>query len=486
MYLIRNLPLQRKIVAVAMIVTAAALVLAGVTLILIDFNRARADLLEETNSAVRILAYNAAAAAAFKDAEDARAILDSLANEQSFAAACLYTDGLLAEYHGPEHEPCPPFLPENGFTNGYLIASSSIDQNGTQYGTVSVRATLAPMYAQIRARIAMVFGILLLAGVIAYALSSRLKELIAEPVLSLAATAGAITAKEDYSIRAIKHSNDEVGQLSESFNQMLSLIEKRNSELKQRTEELVLANRMKDEFLATLSHELRTPLNSMLGWIVLLREGRLTGAQVDKALASIDRNVRLQASVINDLLDVSRIISGKFTMESSVIELQPVMERSMEVVKPAAQARQTAIHLHAPHDAVLVSGDSFRLQQVFWNLLSNAVKFSPEKSVVEVSIEEVAGQAVVRVKDKGVGITAEFLPHVFDRFRQADSSSTREYGGLGLGLSIVRHIVEMHGGKVWAESDGIQRGSTFSLQLPLAEVRQDSEGPVGLRDTARR
>jgi signal transduction histidine kinase len=224
----------------------------------------------------------------------------------------------------------------------------------------------------------------------------------------------------------------------------------------------------------------------MLGWIVLLREGRLNAAQAEKAMASIERNARLQASVINDLLDVSRIISGKFTMENSVIELKPVVERAIEVVRPAAQSRQTVIQLHVLDNGVVVNGDPFRLQQVFWNLLSNAVKFSPEKGVVDITLETSDQHAIVRVKDNGIGISSDFLPHVFDRFRQADSSSTREYGGLGLGLSIVRHIVEMHGGRVWAESEGPERGATFSLQLPLASVPSGMQSSIGLGNTASR
>jgi signal transduction histidine kinase len=230
------------------------------------------------------------------------------------------------------------------------------------------------------------------------------------------------------------------------------------------------ANRTKDEFLATLSHELRSPLGVILTWVALLRSGRIDDAGKIRALEAIERNTRHQAKLIEDLLDVSRIISGKMRLEVGVVSLADVVEAALEGVRHAADAK--VIRLEVPPAATVgpVSGDPARLQQVIWNLLSNAVKFTPRGGQVSVHVERVESQAQIQVADSGRGIDPVFLPHIFERFRQADSSTTRSDGGLGLGLAIVRHLVELHGGTVQAESDGFGHGSTFTVRLPLRAV----------------
>ncbi|MFP5287381.1 MAG: ATP-binding protein, partial [Thermoanaerobaculia bacterium] len=229
------------------------------------------------------------------------------------------------------------------------------------------------------------------------------------------------------------------------------------------------ANRIKDEFLATVSHELRTPLNAMMGWAQLLQ---VNGNDPDKrrhGIETILRNARVQAHLIDDLLDVSRIITGQMRLDIRPVHLVPVIEAAIESVQPAAVARQIRIQklLDDPL-AGPVAGDPARLQQVTWNLLSNAVKFTPKGGRVEVRLERVNSHVEIIVADTGVGISPEFLPHVFDRFRQLDSSSTRKHGGLGLGLSIVRHLVELHGGTVRVKSGGDGQGTTFIVDLPLS------------------
>jgi signal transduction histidine kinase/ActR/RegA family two-component response regulator len=230
------------------------------------------------------------------------------------------------------------------------------------------------------------------------------------------------------------------------------------------------ANRTKDEFLATLSHELRTPLSAVLGWARLLRAGKVDDDTMARALETIERNARSQAQLIEDLLDVSRIISGKLRLEVRQLDLPPVIEAALDVVRGAAEAKRVALETSLDRLLGPVAGDPDRLQQVVWNLLSNAVKFTSEGGRVEIRLERVAGRAEIRVSDTGAGIPPELLPHIFERFRQGDGSSTRSHGGLGLGLAIVRHIVELHGGSARAESDGPGRGSTFTISLPLAVV----------------
>jgi signal transduction histidine kinase len=205
-------------------------------------------------------------------------------------------------------------------------------------------------------------------------------------------------------------------------------------------------------------------LNAILGWITLVREGRLSEERREVALESIQRNARLQAKLIEDLLDVSRIISGKFTLEFADVDLKRIVDAACEVIRPAAEAKQIRIAVRG--QTAHAMGDAARLQQAVWNLLSNAVKFTPEGGAVEIRIDAEHGHVRISVTDNGQGIDGEFLPYVFDRFRQADGSSTRVHGGLGIGLALVRHIVELHGGWVLASSQGKGYGSTFTIGLP--------------------
>src|SRR6266404_1641063 len=227
------------------------------------------------------------------------------------------------------------------------------------------------------------------------------------------------------------------------------------------------ANRTKDEFLATLSHELRTPLTAILGWSHLLRVNQLREPQFAHALETIERNARAQSQLIDDLLDVSRIVTGQLQIEFSTVNLAAVIEAAIQSVHPALAAKD--IQLDTLVDpGCSVSGDSNRLQQVFWNLFSNAIKFTPKGGQIKVTTVHHDSEICVKVSDTGMGINPEFLPYIFDRFRQADGSTTRAQGGLGLGLAIVRHLVELHYGKVDVESDGDQRGSTFTVRLPTS------------------
>ena len=230
-------------------------------------------------------------------------------------------------------------------------------------------------------------------------------------------------------------------------------------------------NRMKDEFLATLSHELRSPLNSMLGWAKLLNTRSFDAATTKRAMEIIERNARAQAQLVEDLLDVSRIIQGQFRLDVRPVELLSVLESAMLAVRPAAEAKEIRLKAVFERGVSVISGDSNRLQQVFWNLLSNAIKFTPKGGGVEVNLVQVNSYLEIAIADTGQGISPEFVPYVFERFRQADSSITRSFSGLGLGLAIVRHLVELHGGTVHAQSQGEGLGSTFTVKLPILPMQ---------------
>ena len=227
------------------------------------------------------------------------------------------------------------------------------------------------------------------------------------------------------------------------------------------------SNRLKDEFLATVSHELRTPLTAILGWSRMLDSGTLDSGQKERAIQTIQRNAKAQAELVDDILDVSRIITGNLYLNLEPTELGPVIEAATNAVRPTAEAKRIEIETSFEADPALISGDTHRLQQVVWNLLSNAVKFTAAGGHVRIHTYQTAKYVHLEVKDDGQGISAEFLPHVFERFRQADSSTTRLHGGLGLGLAIVRHLVEIHGGTVHAQSEGDGKGATFTVTLPL-------------------
>jgi signal transduction histidine kinase/CheY-like chemotaxis protein len=228
---------------------------------------------------------------------------------------------------------------------------------------------------------------------------------------------------------------------------------------------------MKDEFLATLSHELRTPLNAVLGWSGILLSRTHDDLDTRRGLETIARNARAQAQLIEDLLDMNRIVSGKIRLDVQRMELTPVVEAAIESVRPSADAKSIAIRRTIDPDAGPVFGDPNRLQQVVWNLLSNAVKFTAKDGAVDVIVRRVSSHIEIVVHDSGMGISADFLPHLFERFRQADSSTTRKHGGLGLGLSIVKQLVELHGGTIKAESPGDGQGATFIVNLPLRAIR---------------
>jgi PAS domain S-box-containing protein len=282
----------------------------------------------------------------------------------------------------------------------------------------------------------------------------------ASPIVTDGQVVGAVTAFHDISDRRAEE------------RKRVSLLS-REQEARRDAES---ANRLKDEFLATLSHELRTPLNAIMGWAHLLRTGSLDEATAARAMETIDRNAKAQNQLINDILDVSRIITGKLHLTVQPVDPAAVVEAALDTVRPAAAAKEIRIEASLEPSLGTVSGDPDRLQQVVWNLLSNAIKFTPKTGRVQVRLRRVEAQALIVVTDSGQGISPEFLPHVFERFRQGDASTTRSHVGLGLGLAIVRHLVELHGGTVEAASGGEGQGATFSVHLPLTSARRPEEG----------
>lgn len=283
-------------------------------------------------------------------------------------------------------------------------------------------------------------------------------------ILDLQQKANALQAE----IAERKQAEDVLRSVKEELKQQLQIREELLTREQMARAEAENANRMKDEFLATVSHELRTPLNAIMGWCHMIRSGRLDQSTSERALETIDRNAKAQAQLIEDILDVSRVITGKLRLNMAPVDVASIINAAIDSVQLAAESKGIKLAVTLDPSARHTLGDMSRLQQVVWNLLSNAIKFTPAGGMVEIKLARTDDAVQIWVSDSGQGIAAEFLPFIFDRFRQADGTTTRKHGGLGLGLSIVRHLVELHGGTVHADSPGEGLGATFTVKLPLS------------------
>jgi signal transduction histidine kinase/ActR/RegA family two-component response regulator len=505
----RRLPIRRKLIAMIMATSLAVVVLASIGYVVADYYTSRNDLEQVSIGQAQLLLENVETALEFNDPKTAQVILDTLQSTPNVRAGCLYTDTgtLFAAYARPDSRPCETQLQ---YADGVQVTGDRViavlphfgDTSGKKVGTLVVRSDLTALERRSRQQAFIVLALLLAAASVAMAMSSRLQALVSDPILALSRTASEVSSRGDYSLRATRKTEDELGTLVDAFNRMLERIQLREEELSKANEDLRKeigerrraeteraellvrereANRLKDEFLATLSHELRTPLNAILGWTKLLRSNAVPAASHDRALEKVERNAMVQARLVDDLLEVSRITTGKLRLDVRPFDLVALANTAIDSIKPTAEARGVAIVREFAEPALPTGGDPDRLQQVIWNLLSNAVKFTPPGGTVTIALSRIGAMDEIRVRDTGIGIDAAFLPSVFETFRQADASSTRTHGGLGLGLSIVRHLVEMHAGTVRAESDGRGHGATFTVQLPIRSAERDAPGMSPLR-----
>jgi signal transduction histidine kinase len=468
-----DLSIRAKILTLVMLITTVALLLASGSLLLWSYFQFRADLERELSAEARLVLENSVAAISFQDRDAARDTLQTLARNQHVRAACLYSaaDALFVEFRTARAtRQCPPTAPAEGFRfgSGLLEVTAHTQVSGSPAGSVFVESDLEAVSGRVRVQLLTGAAVLGVSLIVAFVLSTVLHRIISEPIDALVRTAGEVSTRGDYSLRAAKTTGDELGVLVDAFNGMLGHIEQAEHEragLLARERE---ANRLKDEFLMTLSHELRTPLNAILGWTRMLISGVVPAAEVERALAKIERNAQSQARLVEDLLEVSRFTTGKFRIERARVDLVAIANQAIETIRPEAESRRITLERQFEITAAPLVGDFDRLQQVIWNLLSNAIKFSPYDSRIVIAIRGIDDRFEMRVQDSGVGIDPAFRPYVFEPFRQADASSTRTHAGLGLGLAIVRRIVELHGGQVTAESAGVGRGATFVVRLPAA------------------
>lgn len=507
-------PIRTKLITMLMMTSALVLGLASAGHLFIDYRNLRADAESDLQGQAQIILDNATAPILFDSEEEGFKTLNTLGSNPNVRMACLYDEGdhLFAWYYQtPDATQCGhdvPALDTVHTATRIIVTVNRLDPEGRKIGTLTVRSSLAAVEGRLRAQTIIIGIVILLSLGVATLLSARLQRFISEPVMALARTASEVSARGDYSVRAERHSDDELGVLVDSFNRMLDRIQSRETELSRANEDLrreVIerrraeqeraellvrereANRLKDEFLATLSHELRTPLNAILGWTKLLRGKALPPDSVDRALEKVERNAQAQARLVEDLLEVSRITTGKLRLDVRPFDLAALAGTALDSIRLAAEARGVAIDRAFAAASLPTAGDPDRLQQVIWNLLSNAVKFTPPGGTVTFTLQRHDDVDEIIVSDTGIGIDAAFLPNVFDSFRQADATATRAHGGLGLGLSIVRHLVEIHGGSVTAASPGPDQGATFTVRLPvrnpareLAVARTAAPIPSGL------
>jgi len=459
-----------KLTLLLTLTSGVAIVAACCTLVMGDYFYARRELLAGLRSQTLIVAMNSSAPLAFSDRNNASEALAAFQTTSAVASATLYDAAgvAFAAYRRGEDPAASASadLPPAIFGENLHDERVPIQEKGQRLGVLAVRYDLSELEERLWRGLGWSMLVALVAVLLVYLASRRIRGLLITPIELLSDTARRISQTKDYTQRARKVSDDELGSFTDTFNQMLEQIQKQDVEIQASQAEALKANQLKDEFLATLSHELRTPLAPIVGWAQVLRMSADGNLKMLQAADVIERNARAQTKIIDDLLDMSRIVSGKVKLEVRQIDLADVVRESIEIVAPSATAKNLTLECDAQRGSAICNGDPHRLQQVVWNLLSNAIKFTASGGSIRIALHRIPGQIQLAVTDTGQGIAADFLPHVFERFRQGDSTNTRRHTGLGLGLAIVKHLVELHGGTVAAFSAGEGRGATFTVSLP--------------------
>jgi len=486
--------ISRKVMLVVLATTFMALLISGVAMLLYDVHAYRNDALRDLVTQADILGRSSAPALQFNDPATARGNLQVLRVRPNIVEAAIYTDDgkLFAGYRSNDSVGRFPPAPK---ADGYRIEGNTITiahrivENREAIGTLFLRA-----HYEVRERLtnyliillAVMFGSLVIAAIIA----TWLQAAVTTPLLEVTAVARDVMRRRDYSLRAKKTTRDEIGVLVDSFNDMLGEVERRAGALEQSNRDLEremkeragaehalrVADRRKDEFLATLAHELRNPLAPLSNGLTLLRLAGNDPAIAKNARDIMERQLAQMVRLVDDLIDVSRISTGRLAIKKERIELQAVVRNAVEIVASFVEKRGHTLQIDLPTQPVWIDADPTRLAQVFSNLLNNAAKYTDQGGNIafQAELEEVI--VVVRVMDNGIGIPAEMLATVFDMFTQVDKSRERSQAGLGVGLTLARRLVELHGGTLEAHSGGQGRGSCFMIRLPLATDMARDEG----------
>jgi|WetSurMetagenome_2_1015567.scaffolds.fasta_scaffold57541_2 signal transduction histidine kinase len=486
---IKKLPIKVKMMLIIMVTCFMSLLLAGAAVILYDGHHAKQDMVKDISSIGKLIADRSTAALTFQDYRLAKENLSALHVKSSVRSARIFNEQgvVFAEYgaFNGETPACQGSGKSDGyrFENGRLSLFEPIILEKKRIGTVYICAGLEEFFSHRRYFILLMTAIILTSSCIAFILSSRLQTFISGPLLQLAETAQRIARQKDYSLRAAKSSDDEIGTLIAAFNDMLEMIDTQNAELERRvakrTAELVVAkdraesaDRVKSAFLATMSHELRTPLNSIIGFTGLVLQG-LAGPlnkEQTKQLLMVQNSGQHLLSLINDVLDISKIEASQIEIANSSFDFSGSIQKVIQTVKPIADKKNLLLTPQVASDVGQILGDCRRVEQILLNLLSNAVKFT-ESGEVRVECRLDQGFVVTRVVDTGPGIRSMDLDKLFQPFRQLDTGLTRQHEGTGLGLAICKRLTELMGGAIAVESEW-GKGSKFEFRLPVHQEQK--------------
>jgi signal transduction histidine kinase len=477
---------RRKTMVVVLATAFVALLVNAGALLVNEFRTYRDARLADVRTQAEIVGHASAAALAFGDNKEATRALATLSPRQDVLAAALYRpDGSLFAVYAHEGDasllPGHAGAPGAGTEGGLLRVTHAIVEGDQAVGSVHVVAR-----TQLDERIVTFLGILAavmaLALGVALLLSSWLEHVLTAPILEIDSAARNVVQRRDFTVRAKRTTDDEIGVLADAFNRMLSEVEVRQEELR-------LADRRKDEFLATLAHELRNPLAPIRNALFLMKMTPNDARTVAASRDMIERQVGQMVRLVDDLIDVSRVTTGKLALRRERVELGAVARSALEAVEPLAQARGQVIHTRLPEAPVYLNADPTRLSQVFLNLLNNAVKFTDPGGRIEFTSELRGDELVAKVRDEGIGIAPGMLESIFDMFAQADRSLERSTAGLGVGLALSRRLVELHGGSIVARSEGPGKGSEFEVRIPApgaAEAAGRARGQGGASEGAKR
>lgn len=500
---------RHKLMTVVLFTTFVALLIASVAMTLYDFRSYRTAAANDLLTQARILGHAAAPALAFDDEKAAEAALAILSSRPSILAAAIYRPNgePFATYRQPgaEHTDFPRVSSDGiEFDGNRVTVFRGVVQNNELQGTIYLLASY-DFHQRLQDYISIMVAVMAMSLLVALLVSLWLQRALTRPLLSVAEVAGQVVERKDFSLRATKTTDDEIGTLVEAFNAMLAEVERRAGALEEsnRTlqhemlerhaaeDALRVADRRKDEFLATLAHELRNPLAPLQNALHILRLKENDPVAAEKARAMMERQLKQLVRLVDDLLDASRITTGKLTVRREPVELQAVLRSAIETTRPFIEARRHTLQIDIPDNpTIVVKGDATRLAQVFSNLLNNAAKYTDEGGTIRLSCAVEEDRARVKVSDNGIGVPQEMLSSIFDMFTQADSSLERAYAGLGVGLTLARSLVELHGGRISVSSAGARRGSEFEVTLPIlftgAQPAVTQEAPARFQGRAHR
>ena len=475
--------LRRKVLLLVLAATAIALGLSALGLVIYDLRAYERQWTNDLNTQAELLARTSAAALSFGDRETATRDLAVLKVRPRVMVAAIYTrDGeLFATYAKPfVVNPTFPARPE---ADGYRIEGDElliyrrVVEGSEPIGTIHLRALYRP-WDRLRDYLGILLAVMVASFGVAALLSGWLQGAVTDPILEVSNVARRVIEQRDYSLRARKTTEDEIGQLVDSFNAMLA-------EAGRRADALRESDVRKDEFLATLAHELRNPLAPIRNALEILKMPGANPAMLEKARQMMERQLAQMVRLVDDLLDVSRITTGKLGIRKALLEVQAAIRDAIETARPFVEARRHQLEVQLPSQPISIEGDRTRLAQVFANLLHNAAKYTEPGGYITLSLAEEDDQAVVRVRDTGIGLAPESLAAIFDMFVQVDRTLERTQAGLGVGLTLSRQLVTLHGGTIEAKSGGVGKGSEFTVRLPLAGAALANADPEVRRLRAR-